>query len=268
MNSITDLSCYYIALIRSVSLVHQNNHWLTKGSNFYSNHLLFERIYKSAAEDSDLAAEKLIGLFDDDVLDLHMQAQMIGRTLEHFSSGNPIKTSLEAEKKFLDYSEKFYNILREDDGGAKLSLGLDDMLMSIASNREGAVYLLQQSLKGDNISSKASDRIAFLNQIKTAAQSEKALLLQKKINDNLVVNLGNRNWGQVGLNYLYVYDNNNAMLATYDVTIPTNSPPFKDKTRYPQGLNQFKQEIMNIVAKIAQFVGVNQMTQEVKINGQ
>lgn len=266
MNSITDISCYYIALIRSVSMVHQNNHWRTKGSNFYSNHLLFERIYKSAAEDADLAAEKLIGLFDDDVLDLHMQAQMIGKTLEHFSHGDPIQTSLEAEKKFLDYSQKFYNILNEDDG--KLSLGLDDMLMSIASNREGAVYLLQQSLKNERKNTKASFRIAALNQIKTAGQSEKALLLQKKINDNLIVNLGNRNWGQVGFNYIYVYDNNDTMLATYDLVIPTNSPPFKDKSSYPQGVNQFKQEIMNIVSKIAQFVGVNQLTQEVKINGQ
>lgn len=163
MNRIEELSCYYISLLRSIALVHQNHHWLCKGDNFYGNHLLFERIYKSAAEDSDLAAEKLIGLFSTEALDLHMQAQMIGKTLEDFSSGDPIETSLEAEKKFLTYSQKFYNVLKQED---KMSLGLDDMLMAIASNREGAVYLLQQVKKqgSEEKNERIASRIAMLKQ--------------------------------------------------------------------------------------------------------
>jgi len=160
MERIEELCCYYIALIRTVYLVHQNHHWITSGENFYGNHLLFERIYKSAAEDADLAAEKMIGLFGTEVMDLHMQAQMIGKTLEDFSTGNPVGTSLEAEKKFLDFSEKFYHVLDRED---KLTLGLDDMLMAIASNREGAVYLLQQVLgRHDEHESRAAKRIKLL----------------------------------------------------------------------------------------------------------
>lgn len=174
MERIEELCCYYIALIRSVYLVHQNHHWITSGESFYGNHLLFERIYKSAAEDADLAAEKMIGLFGTEVMDLHMQAQMIGKTLEDFSTGNPLGTSLEAEKKFLDFSEKFYKLLKKED---KMSLGLDDMLMSIASNREGAVYLLQQTLgRHEENESRAAKRIALLknaidvNEVKRAVQ--------------------------------------------------------------------------------------------------
>lgn len=144
MNRIEHVACYYIALIRSVALVHQNSHWICQGDNFYGSHLLFERIYKTANEDADLAAEKLIGIFGSEVLDLHMQAQMIGKTLEDFSSGNPTETSLDIENKFLDYSKKFYDILKRED---KMTLGLDDALLSVASNREGAVYLLQQVQK-------------------------------------------------------------------------------------------------------------------------
>lgn len=166
MERIEELCCYYIALIRAVYLMHQNHHWITKGKNFYGNHLLFERIYKSAAEDADMAAEKFIGLFGTETLDLHMQAQMIGRILENFSSGDPVQTSLEAEKKFLDFSEKFYTLLDKED---RLTLGLDDMIMSIASNREGAVYLLKQTSEGeDKMDSKMAARKKFLQRIKDA----------------------------------------------------------------------------------------------------
>jgi len=162
MDRIEHLACYYIALIRSVYLVHQNHHWITAGENFYGNHLLFERIYKSAAEDADLAAEKMIGLLGSEVLDLHMQAQMIGKTLEDFSSGDPVETSLDAEKKFLDYSQKFYDVLKRED---KMTLGLDDCLMSIASNREGAVYLLQQVKKSSGKNERIAARVAALKAI-------------------------------------------------------------------------------------------------------
>ena len=167
MHTVEQVACYYIALIRSVYLTHQNNHWRTKGKNFYGNHLLFERIYKSAAEDADLAAEKLIGLFGDEVLDLQSQAEMIGKILNQFSSGDPVRTSLAIEKKFLDCSEKFYKLLKED--GDKLTLGLDDAIMSIASNREGAVYLLQQVDKEDSeLNNKTAARIKLLRRIKKA----------------------------------------------------------------------------------------------------
>lgn len=164
MERIEELCCYYIALIRSVYLVHQNNHWITNGKNFYGNHLLFERIYKSAADDADSAAEKFIGLFGTDVLDLNMQAQMIGKILEEFSGREPLETSLEIERKFLTFSEKFYAIMKHED---KMSLGLDDMVMSIANNREGAVYLLQQASSEDKgINEKMAARAAILVELK------------------------------------------------------------------------------------------------------
>lgn len=156
MNDVNEICCYYIALLRSVYLVHQSNHWLTKGSNFYSKHLLLERIYKSAGEDADLMAEKMIGVFGENTLNLHMQAQLIGKTLEDFVSGDPINTSLDIEKKFIGYSERLYDILEKE---GKMTLGLSDALATVASNREAAVYLLKQSLSDENKNS-GNHRIA------------------------------------------------------------------------------------------------------------
>jgi hypothetical protein len=50
------------------------------------------------------------------------------------------------EKDFLKFSQEAYNCF-EDEG--KLTLGLDDMVMAIASQREESVYLLQQKLLKD-----------------------------------------------------------------------------------------------------------------------
>jgi len=53
--------------------------------------------------------------------------------------------SLSVEKDFLKFSQEAYNCFEDEN---KLSLGLDDMVMAIASNRETSVYLIQQALKG------------------------------------------------------------------------------------------------------------------------
>ena len=38
MNKIEELANLYVAHLRTIYLTHQNNHWLTKGANFYGNH--------------------------------------------------------------------------------------------------------------------------------------------------------------------------------------------------------------------------------------
>lgn len=267
MQKIEEVCCYYVALLRAVYLQHQLAHWTTTGKNFYGSHLLFERIYKSAAEDADSAAERMVGLFGSEALDANMQAQMIGKTLERFSTGDPIESSLGIEKLFLDYSERFYGILEDED---KLTLGVSDLLAAIASNREAAVYLLQQSQKehGEHMNTKMAGRITALKQIKNAEQTDIALKFQHKLNNELNVNLANRNWGPAGFRQLYVDYANNAYVCSYDIVIPTNSPPYTNKKLYPNGLNQFKTEIIALVNKVAEGFGIENLTQTIKVNGQ
>jgi len=144
------LICFYVAFLRSLYLLHQNNHWLSQGASFYSGHLLFERLYQSAAENSDEAAEKMIGLFGSKVVLSHNQVECIKNILDKYKTksleqSELVKISLKAEEDFLDLSIKIYDLLEKED---KMTLGLDDMILSIANKREEAVYLLQQTLKG------------------------------------------------------------------------------------------------------------------------
>lgn len=139
----------YIASLRAMGIIHTQSHWTTKGKPFYGDHLLFERIYKSSLEDLDLAAEKFVGLFGTNCLDYQLQTELLGKVLLKYKGleGKPLEMSLAIEKDFLKLSQDAYNCFEDED---QLTLGLDDMVMAIASNREGAVYLLQQALKDGN----------------------------------------------------------------------------------------------------------------------
>lgn len=134
----------YLAFLRSLYLIHQTHHWLTQGSSFYGDHLLFERIYKSAAENADLIAEKFVGLFGQEIFDCNTQAELIEKFLKEYSSNEQAgANSLKAESEFLKFSKEFYEFLKEND---KMTLGLDDAIMQIASERETSVYLLKSKL--------------------------------------------------------------------------------------------------------------------------
>lgn len=135
----------YVASLKAVSLIHQHNHWTTKGHTFYGDHLLFERLYKSTLEDLDLAAEKFIGLFGDSYLNYSLQAKLLNSVLLKYNNleDEPLALSLSVEKDFLKFSKDAYNCFEEE---GRLTLGLDDMIMSIAGNHETATYLLQQTI--------------------------------------------------------------------------------------------------------------------------
>jgi DNA-binding ferritin-like protein len=136
----------YLATLKAIYLVHQHSHWTTKGSNFYGNHLLFQRLYEAAQASADLAAEKFLGLLGEDGLNFKLQNELLHKVLTKFEklSHNPTEMSLAAEKEFLKLSEEAYKAFEDEN---VMTLGLDDMIMSIASKSEEAVYLIQQSLK-------------------------------------------------------------------------------------------------------------------------
>lgn len=146
MDKCNKMAALYIASLKGMALIHQNSHWITKGTAFYSDHLLFERLYKSTLENLDLAAEKFIGLLGDDCLNYDFQTELLNKVLLKYNNleGSPAQMSLAVEKEFIKFSKIVYNCFEEE---GQLTLGLDDMILSIASQREESVYLLQQLTK-------------------------------------------------------------------------------------------------------------------------
>jgi DNA-binding ferritin-like protein len=148
MDKCSKVGALYVASLKALALVHQHNHWTTKGVAFYGDHLLFERLYNDTLKLLDLAAEKFVGLLGDSVLGYELQADLLHKVLLKYNNleGSPVQMSLEAVRDFLKFSKDAYNCFEEE---GKMTLGLDDMIMEIASKNEEFVYLLQQSLDGD-----------------------------------------------------------------------------------------------------------------------
>mgnify|MGYP001770822399 CR=1 FL=1 len=148
MDKSNKVAALYIATLKAIALIHQHSHWTIKGATFYGNHKMFDEIYESALTNLDKAAEKFISLFGDSVLDYDLQNELLNKVLSKYSKleGSPLQMSLAIEKDFLKFSREAYNCF-EQEGKLEASLGLDDLIMEIASQRENAVYHLQQTLK-------------------------------------------------------------------------------------------------------------------------
>jgi len=132
-----------VAYLKAIYTIHQQNHWLSKGDHFYGNHLLFQRLYESAQEDLDSIAEKCIGIFGEESVDYKFQLKVTQNIMNKYVSQKGLEQSLSAEKDYLKILKTCYIVLKEKDS---MTLGLDDMIMSIYSKREESVYLLQQAL--------------------------------------------------------------------------------------------------------------------------
>lgn len=130
-----------IAKLRLISLYYQTAHWTVKGTLFYQDHLLFERLYNAVNAEIDEVAEKAIGLTKDrsvvnlpDILD-KVQEGASRLRFECKENVEFVREAIILEQELLGFLE----------GAAKdCSLGCNDLLASIANTHEGHLYLLGQ----------------------------------------------------------------------------------------------------------------------------
>lgn len=141
-NSGASLLNMYLAMLRGLYIIYQHGHWKCAGSNFYGNHLLFNRIYDDVSDLSDSVAEKLIGLYGNEALNHKEQASIISEFVSKFEEDSVVENAFTATKVVLEFSDDLFNRLKEM---GELSLGLDDLIMSNSSKLETFKYLLQQA---------------------------------------------------------------------------------------------------------------------------
>ncbi len=135
MDPVKLMSRYTLAL-RALYLIHQENHWKTKG---YDRHLLFQRIYEGVGESADEAAEKTVGIYGD-LVDQEDIAGMIASLATE--TEDLVERSLEAEEKFQELAANTYTALKDADA---ITMGVDDMIMAQISKSEVHTYLLGQA---------------------------------------------------------------------------------------------------------------------------
>jgi len=141
----------YLALLKAIQAYYQHAHWISKGEPYYGDHLLFERLYGSLGEEIDALAEKMVGLGGDHFVCVKTVMGIVSQILDHVPEMDEntlgyelAQASLKMEKLFLAYTKKLYGKMKEE---GSLTLGFDDMLMSLHNKHEGNVYLLKQRVK-------------------------------------------------------------------------------------------------------------------------
>jgi DNA-binding ferritin-like protein len=131
----------YIAWTRALYLRHQENHWEAQS---YGDHLLFQRLYEESQELADDAAERVIGLCGELLVDETVSEISLEYAPEEKSLKGLIESSLAIEEGFQDICKEVYETLKSKNA---LTLGLDDLIMSQAGEGETHLFLLQQALK-------------------------------------------------------------------------------------------------------------------------
>jgi len=133
-----------LAAMRFLYTVDQQTHWQSRGQAFYGDHLMMQRIYGMAQEDVDSLAERMAGLLGYEAIDLPNQLDELMNCPDAATIAeerDPVAMATMAEKHALWTLENAYETCKRD---GTLTLGLDDLLMSMCSNREVALYLLGQ----------------------------------------------------------------------------------------------------------------------------
>lgn len=133
-----------LVLLRAQYDHYQTAHWQSKGDSAYGNHLLFQRIYEGILPQIDALAEKMVGMFGTDAVDV---VRIASAEVPHLMRWGAVeclhRRSLMAERDLQEHLSGTYHSLK---ALHTLSLGMDDFLMGLASEHETNEYLIQQVL--------------------------------------------------------------------------------------------------------------------------
>lgn len=141
-----------LAHLRALQWVYWTTHWTSEGPNFYSDHLMLQRLYESEDDDGsggpdinaqiDGLGERMVAMFGPGSVN---PAQINGRVQElvQVASDNaegPLHALLQLENSFQAVCRSAWEVNKQ------MSLGLDNFLAGLADDRTTAQYLLMRRL--------------------------------------------------------------------------------------------------------------------------
>jgi DNA-binding ferritin-like protein len=143
----------FLDLLRALSLLHHTHHWQTMGSQFYGDHLLYQRLYELADVQIDGIGEKAVGLGSPELVASKHSLENMRRYIEAIEDADMMdapglkmaKRSLLAEKSFITAGEKMMDQLKSK---GLLTRGVEQLLGTILDTHEGVLYLLKQRVAG------------------------------------------------------------------------------------------------------------------------
>jgi len=147
-----------VAFLRTESMLHQAHHWQAYGQNYYSDHLLFERLYNEVTEDIDKLAERMLGSGPTCLANPMFHAKHVSAVAQVFCAGVPASSTPD-ENAMISFRAVLYTLVLLKFTYAQLehqnllSHGLDNLLQGVADKHEEHVYLLKRRVMQKNATS-------------------------------------------------------------------------------------------------------------------
>jgi DNA-binding ferritin-like protein len=141
-----------VAVLRAGAIVHQTNHWQTRGDTFYGDHLLFQRLYEESTELVDRVAERAVGAGNRFLVHPILQTSQVGYLVKFFcgdlckdpTADQHALISFMTEVHTLSFLGMVYSALESSN---RLTNGTDNLLQDASDKHEGFVYLLRQRIQ-------------------------------------------------------------------------------------------------------------------------
>lgn len=121
-------------------LIEHDAHWNTLGVDTYQQHLLYERLYTMAYDDTDALMERVVGLTGTSPNALVQHVQAVSRVVLALGAVSDLHARAVAAERHVEDTLTAARTQANLDGA--LSGGLDDLLMRVADNRQQALALL------------------------------------------------------------------------------------------------------------------------------
>jgi len=150
-----------LAVLRAMQTSIHEGHWVVKGSNFYGDHLLLQRIYAgddgspALQDEIDSLGERIVAYAGSSFVDSRVVTTKALQLIKVWqaTSSDPIAQALHAEESLQLAIRAVYDALK---GSGELSLGLDDFLMAMADAHDTNIYLLRQRTAGTGSAARRS----------------------------------------------------------------------------------------------------------------
>lgn len=132
-------------LLRAMQMYAQNAHHLVKGTPFHSDHGFFGDVYDTVAGDFDDVAERIVGIYGEEHLNLqNMMQAVVGKLMDAPSTG------VEDNKIFYSYQLKMEDTLcklidRIISTG--VNPGTEQLIGEICNKSEMRRYKIRQRMK-------------------------------------------------------------------------------------------------------------------------
>jgi DNA-binding ferritin-like protein len=133
-----------LTALRVAAITAQTNHWACAGENYYSDHLLFQRIYQADDAEIDGFAERAIAFAGPEAANPVVIAYDVAECLADLAYiENRLQRQLTAERCVISCAQALMDVISRR---PETKLGWDDVLGAIVSKREEHEYLLKRRL--------------------------------------------------------------------------------------------------------------------------